>query len=153
MQSGSCTAARQRERESWRSGKGSGNTQIFCAAKESFISLSSFSLPHPPFLLSVLQMWFLFHVPFFFSFFVKRETGSVFLFDGGSDHGIGQSIGLAWFSAGVNVVGIAKGWRGLIVWHLLSSPGSQERYCQVEYGFRHAWKWADFFFHWKQMCT
>lgn len=66
---------------------------------------------------------------FMFSVFLERETGSVFRFDGGSDHGIGQSIGLAWFSAGINVVGIAKGWRGLIVWHLLSSPGSQERYC------------------------
>lgn len=62
-------------------------------------------------------------------FFFEKETGLVCRCDGNYDHSIGQSIGLTWFSVEINVVGIAKGWRALIVWHLLSSPGGQEQYC------------------------
>lgn len=126
MQSGFCTMARQRGKEKLKIRKWKWkHSDLLCSKRILYFALITFATS------STLSSFCVVNVISFSCspFFLERETGSVFRFDGGSDHSIGQSIGLAWFSAGINVVGIAKGWRGLIVWHLLSSPGSQERYC------------------------
>lgn len=128
MQSGFCTTARQREREAEDQEMEVETLRSFVQQKNPLFHSHHFHhLLYPFFSLCCTCDFF-----FMFCFFFRGGwggAGSVFRFDGGSDHSLVQSIGLAWFSAGVNVVGIAKGWRGLIVWHLLSSPGSQEEYC------------------------
>lgn len=126
MQSGFCTAARQREKEKLKIRKWKWkHSDLLCSKRILYFTLIISNTS------STLSSFCAVNVISFSCspFFLETETGSAFRFDEGSDHSIGQSIGLAWFSAGINVVGIAKGWRGLIVWHLLSSPGSQEPYC------------------------
>lgn len=125
MQSGFCTMARQREKEKLKIRKWKWkHSDLLCSKRILYFALIIFTTSSTLSSFSGINV-----ISFSCSLFSERESGPVFRFDGGSDDSIGQSIGLAWFSAGINVVGIAKGWRGLIVWHLLSSPGSQERYC------------------------
>lgn len=131
MQSGFCTTARQREREAEDQEMEVETLRSFVQQKNPLFHSHHFHHLLYRFFSLCCECDFFFMFSFFFG---KRE----FRFDGGSEHSIGQSIGLAWFSAGINVVGIAKGWRGLIVWHLLSSLGSQEGYCWGEYGFQHS---------------